>query len=191
VDTEDDKKGLLGAFDDSAEKSGDFTRLHPHAGKILEEIRSVLQKSRTGDHLLKISDTYGIKFTVTPEPGKAGFVAEENTIRVEAPTSQNSALARQVLDLAGSLRDAEQGILGFTRGREDLSPQDQIDLNHAKNLDMIVDMCRISEELETEMPEIKNELFNMGLKPLFQAYKKKATDDEMIEAYKKTIDGKK
>lgn len=184
---DDDKDKLLGAFDHSAEKTGDFRKLHPHAGKILEEIRAILQQSRTGEHLLRISDSYGIRLTVTPEPEKAGFIPEENVIAVSVPPEQNIAAARQVLDLTASLRDAEQGILGFTRDREDLSPEDQQDLNHAKNLDMIMDMCKISEELENKAPEVKNELFNMGLRPLFQAYKNKASDDEMVEAYKKTI----
>lgn len=180
-----DKSDLLGSFGRISEKKPEK---HPFDDKILTDLRNLLKKSRTGAHLLKISDSYGFSPEVGLGPGDSGVLDMGGGMVVSAPGYQKAGGARQALELAAKLRDAEQGILGYRRDRTDLSPSELDAQNHAKNLDIIVDMCKISEELEDEAPEVKAELFRMGYKDIFEAFKSKNGNDTLIKAYERMIE---
>lgn len=185
-DRDDHKTHLHSSFGKSTE-TGENS--HPFGSKILEQSRNLLKKSRTGTHLVNISDSYGFKPDVTPSPEQNGFLYLDGSMNIPVPVAQNTSDPRQALELAARLRDAEQGILGYKRDRDDLPPEELEAQNHAKNLDIIVDLCRISVELENEAPEVKNELFKMGYRHIFEAFKEKSgSNDALLNAYEKMIE---
>lgn len=185
MDSEDPKTSLLGAFDESLEPEAGDT--HPHEKKILKEICAILERSPTGNHLIQLSGAYNIRLRISPGAKESQYFPEKRTIVLTVSKNQNKATARQVLELAGCLRDAEQGILGYDKEEKTMDSQEVSALNHARNLDIIADLCRISEELKSEAPELKNELFAMGYEEIFEAFHNKADQNQLAEIYIKTV----
>lgn len=157
---------------------------HPQEAKIIEEAESLLTQTETGQRLLQVGANFRADIRVLNSPNYHGFVTGEGKVYIIMPAAEQTGKHIQALVLAGCLRDLEQIRSGITRPGIDAEQGKYADKNYEKNLDILVQMCKIVEEMENKnMHEARLSLEDMGLEKLFTAFKNKLSYHGLMDAY--------
>ena len=163
----------------------DISYRHPEEAKIIEQAHSLLTSAQRGLDLFKIVSEKPFGVRVLSSPNYQGFTTNNCIIYIVMPAAQRSADYLQALILSGCLRDAEQIATGHFHPHPSEKEELYSAVNYGKNLDMIMEMCKIVEEFESRsIPEPLHELRKMGLESLYSAYKNGLNDQAMMATYK-------
>lgn len=175
---------LTVSFLEQPQASAAIAYRHPGEAKIAEQAFSLLTAVPTGEALLKIAADKDFQIRVLASPNYHGFTTNSRVIYIIQPAAKLSADYLQALVLAACIRDAEQMDSSLFRPHPDISENDYALMNYGKNLDMIVQMCKIVEEFEgRNILEPLHELRKMGFESLYSAHKNRFDDRGMMAAY--------
>ncbi len=155
--------------------------IHPHEASILEQTKTLLFKSGTGQRLIKIADEKDVVMRVLGSPNYQAFTSNKPMIYMLMPAAQHTADYHQALILAGALRDAEQILGNFPRPSFEEPPEIYFSINYDKNLNVLMEICKIVEELD--VPEALAAMRRIGIEDIYRGYKKGAEPDEMLQIY--------
>lgn len=162
---------------------------HPHEADILEETRELLRQTPTGEKLLGFAAGRSTETRVLCSPNYQGFITGSGLVYITMPAAENSAGYLQALTLAYGLRDVQQIAQGFVRRRRAEDRTAFIQSNYLKNLDIIVEMCKIVSEFgEKGMPEALTDLEGMALGSVYRAYKQGAEGLVLMQVYLDSLD---
>jgi hypothetical protein len=168
--------------------SQDFSEFfHAHGTKILQEAQDILKKCETGRHLLAVSDEYNIRKAVSVTKNLQGYQQDLRRIFIAAPPNQDHALAPQALDLTGFLRLAEHDIIGMGTLPVGSDIEEREGREHARRLDQIVEMCRLTIELEAKETEVfsalHQEILARSYGSIYDVLIRDHTAEDLLAAY--------
>lgn len=172
---------LTVSFLDAPQGYETLTYIHPHEDSILEQTKTLLFKSETGQRLMKIAQEKDVPVRVLGSPNYQAFTSNRPAVTMLMPAAQHTADYHQALILAGALRDAEQILGNFPRPSKEEPPAIYFAVNYDKNLNILMEICKIVEELE--VPEAFAAMRRIGIEDVYQGYKKGAAPDEMLQIY--------
>lgn len=182
----DETPDLQAQFKELSEKirNDDPAYLHTNADRIKLEAMAELQKTAQGGHLIGIAQENGIATKIIKGNDLRGYLLDDTLAVVSVPAAQTMAKPRDILNMAGALRDAEQSLLGYKRIPEG---GDRIEFeakHHDKNLDIMVKLCILVREFEElGQSEYIQEFERMGWGFLLRLHKKGVPYEELKEAY--------
>lgn len=157
---------------------------HLHESEIIEQSKDILSSVEAGQRLLKIAQDYDTPIRVLTSPNYRGFITNQGGIYIVMPAAEKSAKYMQALVLAYALRDVEQIAAGYTHPSLKDDKDHYISANYSKNLDMILEMCKIAEEFQNkDIPEALHVLQRMGLESLYSGYRNKLDQAALMDAY--------
>ena len=177
---------LQDTFEEHGDRVNDITYRHPHESEILPQIQAVLEQTATGKRLLQTAETYKIPVRLIKGDTMHGFSPEGRAAYVSLPVDRKTMTPRLVLELSAALRGAEQEIMGYKQPLSaDIDPLEYAALHHAKNLDLVVNMCRVAHEYfqKTEDSTYINLLEEMGHGGLYDAYVRDFASDDLVDVY--------
>ena len=161
---------------------------HPKADDILRQMRDLLVKVPTGERLLKIADEKDVEIHVIGSPNYQAIATNKPTIYLFMPEAQFNADMHQALQLGGALRDMEQILGGYPRPSKDEDPQIFFAINYDKNLNLLMEICKIVEEFEEiNIPEAVAAMRRIGIEDIYGGYKNNAEPDETHQIYIKMM----
>lgn len=172
-------------FREHGEKLTDIEYRHPHEDEIRGSLRSVLQKSKTGNHLLQMADKFNIPCHVIKGTETHGFAPEGKMVFLSCPVTQKDAGPALVMEAIAAFRDIEQDMLGYKRQDIKKDPLEFAAMSHAKNLDIIIHMCKVAHELgggDEDSPYVQ-QLEMMGHGGLYDAYARDFASSDMVGTY--------
>lgn len=186
------KKPLQVTFLDNLNPSSGLSYTHPHESKIIEESRGLLGGTETGQKLLSLATEKKPGIKIISSPNYQGFCSNTRTIYMTMPAEEQTGKYLQALLLAGCIRDMQQVHDGYMHPHPVEDEETYGDVNLGKNLDMVIEMCKIVEELEAQnIPEGLHDLSKMGFGGLYQAYKTGSGNEALMELYLTTLEEKK
>lgn len=172
------------SFLEKPQIQADTTIHHPHAEKIIERSKTLLSNTKRGAELLALYNEKQPNIHVINSPNYQGFCTNTHVIYMCMPSAEQTAKYLQSLVLAGSIRDMQQIDDMITHPHPTEREDVYGDVTLAKNLDMVIEMCKIVEELEAlNMPEGLHDFSKMGFAGLYQSYKTGSSEDALFEVY--------
>ena len=157
---------------------------HPHEKEIIEQSKDILSSVEAGQRLLKIAQDFDTPIRVLTSPNYRGFITNQGGIYILMPATEKSAKFMQALVLAYALRDVEQIAAGYTHPALHEDKDHYVSANYSKNLDMILEMCKIAEEFQNKnIPEALHVLQRMGLESVYSGYKTGLDNDALMKIY--------
>lgn len=157
---------------------------HPHEATILDENRAILEKSETGARLLEVADHYGAKIRIITGIGHRAFAPSAAEAFIVVPYYVERYSPYQLLDLAGVLREVELQLLEEKRPAVTADPDDYTTLNCARNLDVLLYMCKMVEELDAAgYPEILQAFRKSGFEAIYSGYKNQTPLEDLFRVY--------
>jgi hypothetical protein len=157
---------------------------HPFEGQIIEQSKALLAETAHGRTLLAITDETDVDIRVLGSPNYQGFITNDGIIYLTMPAAEQSGKILQALILAACLRDVEQIRGGYPHPNPTGDETVFALANYGKNLDMIVEMCKIVEELEKQgRPEALGALRDLGHESVYGGYKNRLEDNALMEVY--------
>ena len=161
---------------------------HPKADSIISQVRDLLVKTPTGKRLLDIADEKNIDIHLIGSPNYQAIVTNKPTIYLLMPAAQYTGDMHQALQLGGALRDMEQVLGGFPRPAKDEPPEVYFTINYDKNLNLLMEICKIVEEFEDiNMPEAVSAMRRLGIESIYSGYKNEASPEDMLQIYIKMM----
>ena len=161
---------------------------HPKAEEIMPQVRDLLVKTPTGKRLLDIADDKNVSIHLIGSPNYQAITTNRPTIYLLMPSAQYTGDMHQALQLGGALRDMEQILGGFPRPSKDEPPEVFFAINYDKNLNLLMEICKIVEEFEElNMPEAVAAMRRIGIEDIYGGYKNNASPDQMLEIYVKMM----
>lgn len=182
---EQKKSKLQEMFKEYGEKLTDIEYRHPDEDTIIESLHSVLSKSKTGTHLLGVVAKYNIPFHVISSSEINGFAPEGKAVFLSFPPTEKQANPALIFEAVAAIRDIEQDMLGYKRQPAEKDPLEFAAMSHAKNLDIILHMCKVAHELGdgAEDTPYTQQLEMMGHGGLYDAYVRDFASKDMVGAY--------
>lgn len=183
--TEQDKNALQDSFKNNVDKLTDIEYRHPAEQELLVSLRLILKKSATAEHLLHMAEQYKVPFHVIKHKDIQGFTPDKKTVILSAPEGTKAASPAFVLEAVAALREIEQEIIGYKRPPPHADPLEFAAMSHAKNLDIIVHMCKTVHELsaDNDASEYIATLKKMGHEGLYEAYIHDFSPEKMADRY--------
>lgn len=159
--------------------------IHPNEEHMLTKAIEILQKSDTGAHLLGVLHEKKIGVRVIKNRNAHGYTPNLQIIYLGAPPDRDEPDAFTVLELGAAIREIEQELVGFTIPDEKEDPLMAASVRHAKYLDIIVYMCRISIELGEKLgtSDYVDTIDKLGHGDILKAYLARAGNEELARAY--------
>lgn len=162
----------------------DIPYRHPDEVKIIEQAHNLLTSSQRGADLFKTVSEQPFELRVLSSPNYQGFTTNNRIIYIVMPGAQTTADYMQALVMAGCLRDVEQMTEKLFHPHPGVDEDVYALMNYGKNLDIIVEMCKIVEEFESKnVFEPLHELRKMGLEPMYSGYKNKMNEQALMATY--------
>lgn len=157
---------------------------HPYAEQIIERTKTLLSHTARGQELLNLLEKMKPNVKIISSPNYQGFCANTRSIYMFMPAEEQTAKYLQAIMMAGCIRDMEQILDGCTHPHPTKNEEVYGDVNLAKNLDMIIEMCKIVEELEDlNIAEGLHDFSKMGFGGVYHAYKTGSNDDALLDVY--------
>ena len=190
--TNNGDNGLQGAFGDRGTNVNSINYGHPHGQKIIEEARSVLNESETGQVFVKLLDYQKIPIYIMKGNGEAGFSAQMNTIILQIPGKIDKVTGEVIFNLTRAIRDADQEYAGLKAPDPMKDVLGYAGFIHARNLDSITYVCKVIKELTNSsyFPVLLDTLTNLGLNEFYKAYLDGASKEELYDYYAKAYDNR-
>lgn len=161
-----------------------FSILHPYSTDIIEGSKSLLKLTTHGVKLVALLEEKKAGVQVISSPNYEGFCSNMRTIYMLMPAEERTAKYLQALILAGAIRDMEQVNGGYMHPHPTENADVFGDTCLGKNLDMIIEMCKIVDELEAQnIPEGLHDFSKLGFGPIYQAYKAGQDEDGLMKLY--------
>lgn len=189
--SESDKKGLQGAF---GAQRGNAARVglsydHPNEGGLVEALTATLAESPTGNRLLTMGHDYKVNIRVVKGAGPKGYTTEGKALYLAIPPARKKPRPVDVLNLGAALREIEHEIMGFavpSPGQAD--PLEIASLVHAKFLDIIVHMCKISREMVEKKADkaYVDAIEDLGHGDIYRMFLAETGEEGLVEAYLET-----
>ncbi|NCO03095.1 MAG: hypothetical protein GW903_02755 [Alphaproteobacteria bacterium] len=192
--TESGGKKLQSAFGDRGTNVNAIAYGHPYAEQIVKQAKEILSESPTGLILVRTLNTFKIPIHVmkgNPREGN-GYSSEMKTIFLQIPGNMDKASGEIVLNLAKSLREADQELAGHK------APDLQKDLMayaafmHSRNLDCLTTACKIVKELTNSayFSNLVDTLTKLGLNEFYKAYTDGKPREELYDYYAQAHDNR-
>lgn len=176
------------SFLDAPKGFKEIDHTHPKAESILEQCKSLLAKSATGARLLEVAQTCKIEMSVLASPNIQARAYNKPMVHLYLPAAQHTADYHQALTLAGALSDVEQILRGYKRPSLDEGDEVYLSVNYDKNLKLLVEICKIVEELEDNNDaDAVKALENLDLGKLYVAYKNGDNAAKLMTVYLETL----
>jgi hypothetical protein len=158
---------------------------HPEERNILVTAIDILKQSSTGAHLLGILNEKDIGVRVIKHRNAHGYTPSEKMIFLGAPPTLKEADSFVVIEFAAGIREVEQELVGFTLPPEGADPLEIASVRHAKTLDIVAYMCRVSIELavETGSTAYIETMKSLGYDEALRMYVAQADDKKVTKAY--------
>jgi hypothetical protein len=161
---------------------------HPEEDKIIEQTVALLDAVPTGRELLEYARETDVPIRVWGSPNYHGFITNSGMIYMLMPAAEMTAKYTQVLVLAGALRDSMQISVGFIHPHPSKPEGFYAAVNYPKNLDIIMEMCKIVMEYEkNSTPEALQALDSMGFGNVYAAYKTGIRPEALMKVYIETL----
>jgi len=173
------------AFGSMGTNRNAFSYGHPYAESILEEAKKILRESETGAHLLKVQSTHSVPIQVMKGNGASGFNAQAGVIYLQVPSKTNTAKPELILELAKSLREADQQLFGYVAPDPTIDIIEYAAVMHAKALDSVLYICKVVKELtnSSHFSVLLDAIEKLGHIRLYRAYSEDATEQELYDIY--------
>lgn len=158
---------------------------HPESEYILAQARSYLSQSETGKRLLRMADQRDIAVNILASKDITRFVPDAGHVYLGLASDAAPDYRHLVLNLGGALREVEHFLVGYAPPDHNTDPVDFAALSFAKELDIIINMCRIAEELHAcdALQNILDALEEMGHDEIYQSYKVQQSTGEMLDTF--------
>jgi hypothetical protein len=158
---------------------------HPENEHILSQARSYLAQSGTGKRLLQLADQRDITIQILANKDITRFVPDAGHVYLGLASDAEPDYRHIVLNLGGALREAEHFLVGYAPPDHNTDPVDFAALSFAKELDIIINICRIAEELHESgaQQNMLDALEEMGHSEIYQSYKAQQSTGEMLDTF--------
>lgn len=172
-------------FKEHGEKLTDIEYRHPHEEAIKKSLHEKLEKSKTGHHLLQVTEKFNIPFHIIKGTETHGFAPDGKEVFLSLPAEKTEADPALIMETVAAIRDIEQSMLGYKRQDIKNDPLEFAAMSHAKNLDIIIHMCKVAHELgggDENSPYVQ-QLEMMGHGGLYDAYARDFASGDMVSSY--------
>lgn len=177
---------LQSTFEKEGAKTTNIQYRHPRADSIKEELIEIMRESETGQTLINGADYHNIPIHVIRSIGESAYSPDANTVYIAAGKAEK-ATPKQVLELTGALREAEQELLGMSAPDPTKDIMHYATIMHAKKLDAIVYMCKLVRDMEltnsSYFSVLLDEIKNLGHIKIYRAYVNEADSQKLFDAY--------
>ena len=182
--TENEQTGLGGTF--GAKTTGSQIGYgHPNADAIRESALAVISQTPTGQLLIKACRKGSIPIHIIKGTGQAGFSPQARVVYLQVSGKKEKADVVDILKLVKAMREADQELIGMTAPDPLKDIMRYATVMHAKNLDSIVNTCKVVKELTNSslFQELLDGLTKLGYGKVYSAYLKDASKEELFDAY--------
>lgn len=157
---------------------------HPKADAILDQAKSLLEKSEGAKRLLKIAEEKNVDIRIISSPNYQAVTINKPTIYLFMPAAQFTADYHQALQIVGALRDMEQIFGGYPRPALNDDEAVYFAVSYDKNLNLLCEICKIVDEFENlNLPEVQAAMRRLGIEDIYSGYKNGASPEKMLEIY--------
>lgn len=178
-------ESLKAIYGDNCERYTDIDYRHPVEKRLLIELKAILSECDTGKHLIEVSNELKLNIYLIKHNRVRGNALGGKILMLSLPENKTKVEPIMVLELAAALREAEQTHLGFEVPGKDTTPLEFAAMNHAKNLDVVVHMCKVAAELSQSPNKTgyADALEEQGLGGIYDAYVRDFSSDEIVDTY--------
>ena len=157
---------------------------HPLEDSIIEQSRALLSTTATGQKLIQATIEKGVEVRVLNSPSRHSYTTNTPVVYLVMPSVKRTADYLQAIVLAGGLRDAEQVLKEYYHPHPVHDEDRFFELNYSKNLDIVVEMCKIVKEYEDQnIQDALNELRKIGLESVYSGYKNGLSSEALMTVY--------
>ncbi len=176
---------LSGNFSTSGADTSMRGFAHPKEKAVLENAKEILGKTETGARLLDVMNHYKIPIRVMSGREITYTTPDDSTVYLMAPPAVTKSYDVVALTLGCGIRDVEQGMVGFKRPDKDLDPVEYAAMTFSKSLDIIVNMCKIADELKEKLGFQKplDIVYELGHGNIYKAQKANADYNEIVDLF--------
>ena len=161
----------------------EFRYDHEYGDKIIEEALGFFEYSESSQNLRKSLENEPYKITTMTGPVSQCFVPNTKTIIMRLPALYTSAKIEQAIDLAGALAELEILRKGSAPKADEIETEKYAIAQHYKNLDIILRTFEIAQEWDNAGYRASLEIFRMGLRNLYKAWKKNDEYQSLSDIY--------
>jgi len=172
------------SFLDAPKGHEKITSIHPREKDILEQTKALMSSSETAQEYIQNINDHKIDIRVFSSPNYQATTFNKPIIYLFMPAAQLTADYHQALILGGAMHDAGQIMGGYKRPSVDEDEVVFFDINHDKNLKLIVGICKIAEELEEQdIQDAVIAIENLGLGSVYRGFKDNIAAADLMERY--------
>lgn len=160
--------------------------VHPDNASILSQARHYLKSSPTGARLLQLADQRDITVRILANKDVTRFVPDAGHVYLGVAGDTEPDYRHLTLNLGGALREAEHFLVGYAPpDPKNSDPTDFAALSFAKELDIIINMCRVAEDIHANgiLENVLDALGEMGHGEIYQSYKEQQSTGEMLDTF--------
>jgi hypothetical protein len=164
---------------------------HPREDVIIEQCINLLDHTQQGKRYLELFREKKPSIRVVSSPDYQAICTNLRTIYLFMPAEEHTAQYLQALLFLGCLRDMEQILDDKYPHPHPVHDEETYGKsNFGKNLDMLIEMCKMVEELEKQnIAEGLHDLGKMGFIPFYHAYKSGLKEESLLEVYLTALRG--
>lgn len=155
---------------------------HLHEKELLQQNLAMITQSEKGQRLWDVVKSYGGTLKFVSGVGSNGLAAgTAGTGYIVAPENVETSSPYQVITMIGVLREMELQLMGQKRPDPHGDWQERMELNFAYNLDILQEICIITEELEAAgVDDILPCFKKSGFERFYGGYKNQQPAEDMI-----------
>ncbi len=155
---------------------------HPHAAEVLAQNLDVLRQSPTGQALMTASQERKDKVVIMSGVEHSVFSPCAGKVYVIVPQNIETYSPYQLIDIAGALKDLDLRAQGYARSLPEDDEAGRWGGNAAYNLEIVIELCKITEELvNAGFKEVEEKFRRDGYEDFYSAYKNKADKDIIMD----------
>lgn len=164
---------LHGSFSASGDKANMRNYRIPDQESVLAPARELLAESETGQYFLELAKQRNIDIALIRNKDMERFVPDSGHAFIGvSPGGETPTPDRMALLLSGAIREAEHFMIGYEPPDENTDPVDFMAMSFAKELDVVLHMCRVADEIynKHKRQEILDALDELGHSDVYQSY---------------------